>query len=158
MDTTPPALLLVIGLAAGALVGALFVYVRLRLGLAAAIERARRQSVEQSRSTLRGKMVEQMAPLLPGFPYSPADARFLGDPVDYVVFNHYAALKDDPDAPADEVEIVILDVKYGRSQLSPGQRAIARAVERGRVRFEVVHIDDDGTVAVQAYRPSKRAR
>ena len=39
-------------------------------------------------------MAEQMAPLLPGFAYLPADARFLGDPIDYVIFDGYSAVKD----------------------------------------------------------------
>jgi len=104
---------------------------------------ARRQGAEQSRAILKGKMAEQMAPLLPGFAYWPADARFLGDPIDYVVFDGYSALKD---AGADgDVEIVILDIKQGKSMLTEGQRRIAKAVEAGRVRFEVVRVFADGT-------------
>jgi predicted Holliday junction resolvase-like endonuclease len=105
---------------------------------------ARRQSAEQSRAVLKGKMAEQMAPLLPGFTYWPADARFLGDPVDYVVFNGYSAVKDE--GAEGEMEIVILDIKQGKSMLTDGQRQIAKAVEAGRVRFEVVRVFADGTI------------
>jgi predicted Holliday junction resolvase-like endonuclease len=105
---------------------------------------ARRQSAEQSRAVLKGKMAEQMAPLLPGFAYWPADARFLGDPVDYVIFNGYSTLKDE--GAEGEVEIVILDIKQGKSMLTDGQRQIAKAVEAGRVRFEVVRVFADGTL------------
>lgn len=105
---------------------------------------ARRQSTEQSRAVLKGKMAEQMAPLLPGFDYWPADARFLGDPVDYIVFNGYSAMKDG--GAEDEMEIVILDIKQGKSMLTNGQRQIAKAVEAGRVRFEVVRVFADGTI------------
>jgi len=49
------------------------------------VEAARKQSAAQSRYTVKGKIAEQMAPLLSGFKYEPADARFLGSPVDYVV-------------------------------------------------------------------------
>src|SRR5215471_8493141 len=64
------------------------------------VKEASRKSVERSRSTLKGQIAEQMAPLLPGFSYSAADARFLGDPVDYVVFdgrtNFASETSDDP--------------------------------------------------------------
>lgn len=114
---------------------------------------ARRQSTEQSRAVLKGKMAEQMAPLLPGFSYWPADARFLGDPVDYIIFNGYSAVKDE--GTAGEVEIVILDIKQGKSMLTNGQRQIAKAVEAGRVRFEVAHVFADGTVRSYTWGKSK---
>ncbi|HNT74645.1 MAG TPA: Holliday junction resolvase-like protein [Anaerolineae bacterium] len=111
----------------------------------------RRDTADQSRAVLKGKMAEQIAPLLPGFKYWPADARFLGDPVDYVVFNGYSALTDGAGG-GEELEVVILDIKRGaRTTLSPGQRAIARAVEQGRVRFEVVRVFDDGTVRAHGW-------
>lgn len=114
---------------------------------------ARRQSAEQSRAVLKGKMAEQMAPLLPGFAYWPADARFLGDPVDYVVFNGYSAIKDE--GADGDVDIVILDIKQGKSMLTEGQRQIAKAVEAGRVRFEVVRVFADGTVRSYTWGKSK---
>ncbi len=125
------------------------------------IRRARKESVAQSRNVLRGKMAEQLAPLLPGFDYLPADARFLGDPVDYVVFDGYAAMRDANLEDAD-LEVVILDVKHGRAKLSDGQRAIARAIEAGRVRFEVVRVTEDGEVSTYAWQaedsPEKNGR
>jgi predicted Holliday junction resolvase-like endonuclease len=42
------------------------------------VEQARRQSVEQSRHTIKGQISEQLVPLLPGFKFFPADARFIG--------------------------------------------------------------------------------
>ncbi len=115
---------------------------------------ARRESVEKSRSSLKGQIAEQMAPLLPGFLYVPADARFLGDPVDYVVFNGYTGLRDEG-TTGDSLEIVLLEVKQGKSALSPFQRSIARSVEEGRVRFEVCRIQDDGSIASETWRPRR---
>src|SRR5271157_845822 len=109
------------------------------------IEQARKQSVDQSRNTLKGKMAEQMAPLLPGFKFLPADARFLGDPVDYVVFDGYTETKDNGADP-NTIEVIILDIKQGGAGLSGSQRAIAKAIEDGRVRFDVVRIFDNGVV------------
>src|SRR3954467_2106503 len=89
---------------------------------------ARRESVDQSRSTLKGRIAEQMAPLLPGFAYLPADSRFIGSPIDYLVFNGYTEFAD-AEAAADSLEIVLLEIKQGRTPLTPIQRAIGHAVE-----------------------------
>jgi predicted Holliday junction resolvase-like endonuclease len=124
---------------------------------------ARRESVEKSRSSLKGQIAEQMAPLLPGFLYEPADARFLGDPIDYVVFNGYTTVRDGGSqggagrAADAGLEVVLLEVKQGASALSPFQKAIAASVEAGRVRFEICRITGDGTVITETWRP-RRAR
>jgi predicted Holliday junction resolvase-like endonuclease len=115
---------------------------------------ARRESLQKSRSSLKGQIAEQMAPLLPGFRYLPADARFLGDPVDYVVFSGYTDVRDSTGTTP--LDIVLLEVKQGTSSLSPFQRAIARSVEEGRVRFEVLRIADDGRLTTEAWRPRKK--
>ncbi len=123
------------------------------------IRRARRQSTNQSRAVLKGKMAEQIAPMLPGFTYWPSDARFLGNPVDYIVFNGYSKAKDDGygDAIIDPpLEIVILDIKKGKAGLTRGQQEIARALEEGRVRFEVVRVYDDGSIHKRAWKPRHR--
>jgi predicted Holliday junction resolvase-like endonuclease len=117
---------------------------------------ARRESVLKSRSSLKGQIAEQMAPLLPGFRYLPADARFLGDPIDYVVFNGYSDARDrGVDAG---LEIVLLEVKQGASNLSPFQKMVASSVQEGRVRFELLRISDDGALTTEEWRPRRAAR
>jgi len=113
---------------------------------------ARRESVQKSRSSLKGQIAEQMAPLLPGFHYVPADARFLGDPIDYVVFSGYTDLRDNR-MQASALDIVLLEVKQGSSSLSPFQRAIAKSVQEGRVRFEILRISDEGALSFETWRP-----
>jgi predicted Holliday junction resolvase-like endonuclease len=126
-----------------------FRILKLKLDFQRQIKEATKRSVDQSRSTLKGQIAEQMAPVLPGFSYLPADARFLGDPIDYVVFNGRTNLANNGSG-AQELEIILLEVKHGQSKLTPVQRAIAAAVEQGRVRFEVAHIDEDGIVMTKA--------
>ncbi|MCU0520481.1 MAG: endonuclease [Anaerolineae bacterium] len=109
------------------------------------VSQVRTATVNQSRAVLKGKMAEQVAPLLPGFAYWPADARFLGDPVDYVIFDGYSACKDNHTDGSD-IEVVILDIKRGQASLTREQRRIAEAVASGRVRFEVVRVLADGTI------------
>jgi predicted Holliday junction resolvase-like endonuclease len=124
---------------------------------------ARKESLERSRATLKGLIAEQLAPLLPGFSYLPSDARFLGDPIDYVVFSGATNAREQGGAPGGlgtpgALEVVLLEVKQGGSALSTLQRAIAAAVEAGRVRFEVCRVADDGTVAAQSWQPTRSKR
>ena len=101
---------------------------------------AQKRSVNTSRAVLKGKMAEQFAPILPEFRYLPSDAKFLGDPVDYVVFDGYTNFRDG-DGTVDDIEVILLDIKSGGARLSKGQQAIAQAVREGRVRFETLRID-----------------
>ncbi|MFV5264106.1 Holliday junction resolvase-like protein [Acinetobacter courvalinii] len=101
---------------------------------------AQKRSVNTSRAVLKGKMAEQFAPILPEFQYLPSDAKFLGDPVDYVVFDGYTDFRDG-DGTAEDIEVILLDIKSGGARLSKGQHAIAQAVREGRIRFETLRID-----------------
>jgi predicted Holliday junction resolvase-like endonuclease len=92
----------------------------------------RTQAIEQSRSVLRGQVAEQLVPLTDGFPYDPSDARFLGHPIDYVVFEGLSG--------GEEVEVVLVEVKTGGARLSKREAAIRDAVEAGRVRFELIRL------------------
>lgn len=117
---------------AGAFVAALITWALLTARRGLDVMRSRKEALRLSRATLRGQVAEQLAPLLPGFDYSLDDARFLGAPVDYVVFDGYG---DD-----DEVEVVFVEVKTGNARLSRGERRIRDAVRAGRVRFETLRL------------------
>lgn len=105
-----------------------------------ALSQAQKRSVNTSRAVLKGKMAEQFAPILPEFQYLPSDAKFLGDPVDYVVFDGYTDLRDG-EGRAEDIEIVLIDIKSGGARLTKGQQAIAQAIQQGRIRFETIRID-----------------
>ena len=107
-----------------------------------ALAQAQKRSVNTSRAVLKGKMAEQLAPIMHQFEYLPSDAKFLGDPVDYVVFDGYTDLRDG-EGRAEDIEIVLIDIKSGGARLTKGQVAIAQAIQAGRVRFETVRIDFD---------------
>lgn len=105
-----------------------------------ALDQAKKRSVNTSRAVLKGKMAEQLAPILPEFQYLPSDAKFLGDPIDYVIFDGYSDFRDG-DGTAEDIEVILLDIKSGGARLSKGQHAIAQAIQAGRVRFETLRID-----------------
>lgn len=105
----------------------------------AAVE-IRKDSVNRSRSTLKGKIAEQMAPILPDFGYTPADARFIGSPVDYIIFDGLTQVADEKGG---EIRIVFMDVKKGNgAALTRTQRFIREAVERKAVSWKTMRIPD----------------
>ncbi|OHD28356.1 MAG: hypothetical protein A2Y38_26150 [Spirochaetes bacterium GWB1_59_5] len=88
---------------------------------------ARGDAVRRSRAVLTGQIGEQLAPYFPAFPCDPADARFLGKPVDFIAFSG---------ASEGLVrEGVFIEVKSGDARLSATERALKEAVEAGRVRW-----------------------
>lgn len=141
----------VISLAAGFLLGYLYFSIRIRaiedrmqselaVWKLEATGEIRKDSVNRSRSTLKGKIAEQMAPILPGFGYSPADARFIGSPVDYIIFDGLTSVADDK---ADDISIIFMDVKKGTGTLTRTQRRIRDAIDRNSVAWKTLRIPDD---------------
>ena len=103
----------------------------------AEMEQARKSAITQSRAVLGGKFTEQMVPYFPDFKYDPTEVRFIGSPIDLIVFPGLA--KGDPE------EIVILEIKTGRSaQLTPVQKKIRRLVEAGMVRWDEIYRVSEG--------------
>jgi predicted Holliday junction resolvase-like endonuclease len=98
-------------------------------------EQIRRDVLERSRATLKGRIGEQLAPLLPMFEYEPADARFLGNPVDYVVFRGLSE---------GEVEdIIFVDIKTGKSaNLNRSERQVREVVEKGKVSWRTISLGE----------------
>ena len=92
--------------------------------------RIRPDAIRRSQSTVGGKVAEQFVPFLPGFEFQHRDARFLGMPIDYVVFDGLSN---------DAVEqVVFIEVRTGGKTLSKGQRQIREAVQAGHVEWREV--------------------
>ena len=100
----------------------------------------RKDAADRSRYVLKGKIAEHMVPMYKDvFKYDPSDARFLGAPIDYVIFDGYTAVKDgNSDEP---ITVVLADIKTGNAQLNRTERKIKEAVEQGRVRWETIQLD-----------------
>ncbi len=90
------------------------------------------ERIKRSKSVIDGQKAEQVAPFLPEFPYDAQDARFLGSPIDFVVFDGLSK--------GDLKEIVIVEVKTGKSSMTPRERAIKKACKEGRVSFREVRL------------------
>ena len=46
-----------------------------------------KDAVKKSKAVVAGKVAEQIVPFLPEFKYNPKDARFIGSPIDFIVFD-----------------------------------------------------------------------
>ena len=89
----------------------------------------RLDAIKRSRATLGGKFGEQLAPYLPDFAYDPTEVRFIGSPIDFIVFPGLS--QDDPR------EIVLLEVKSRGNKLSKREKRIRELVREKRIRWEL---------------------
>ena len=95
---------------------------------------------KRSRATMRGQATEHLAPyMIQGL--NPKDYRFMGDPLDYLICVGSSAIHDKTTDVIEEV--MLLDIKTGKSQLSKVQRRIRDAVVEGRVVFATYNTDTE---------------
>ncbi len=123
------------GLLVGVILGATLCYVRFRLSR----RRIRQDALGKSRAVLKGKIGEQMAPMLPEFRYNPADARFLGSPIDYIIFDGYSEAKE---GSGKIRRIILMDVKTGKAKLSPIEKKVKEAVAAGSIEWDTLELKD----------------
>ncbi len=99
-----------------------------RIKVHSRIKKGRADAIKRSRAVLGGQMAEQIAPFLPNFPCNAADLRFIGKPVDFLAFPGMAEGKNID-------EVLLIEVKTGKSHLSGREKEIKSLVERGKVRY-----------------------
>ena len=92
------------------------------------LKKIRQDAVKRSNAVKGGQIAEQLAPFLPNFPCNPADAHFLGQPIDYIAFPGLCE-----NGTVDE--ILMIEVKTNTSQLSSREKEIREAVKSGRIRY-----------------------
>ncbi|MEM3641478.1 MAG: Holliday junction resolvase-like protein [Candidatus Bathyarchaeia archaeon] len=97
------------------------------------LEEEREDARKRSRAVSKGMMLENICPYLPNFKHHPRDARFIGDPIDFVIF-------DGLFSKGRISEVVVAEVKSGNATLNDVEKSIKRAIEKGRVDFELLRI------------------
>jgi len=98
------------------------------------VSKAEKEAQDRSRPIIKGLVAEQIVPFLKDFKYNPADARFIGAPIDYVIFDGYSD-------KSEEITVVIADIKTGkRGELTSPQRKIRNAINEKRVKWETIHL------------------
>ena len=105
------------------------------------IPEIKKDSIERSRASLGGQFSEQLAPYLPNFKYKPTECKFLGKPVDLIVFDGL----DEKEVR----EIIFVEIKSGSSELNTTQRKIRDAVKEGRIKWDEYRIPKELTIKKQ---------
>src|SRR5712692_1713138 len=107
------------------LVAILFAY--LYFSLKSRIKGIREDAIQKSQAVTLGKVTEHLVPYLPGFEFDPRDVRFLGTPIDLIVFDGLCN--------GSVKRVVFVEVKTGRSSLTPRERFVREAVAANRVEW-----------------------
>jgi len=95
-------------------------------------KRMRADAIARSKAVVRGKVAEQFVPFTEDFDYNPRDARFLGSPLDYVVFEGLTE---------GELErVVFIEVKTGKSRLTRRERQLKDVIDEGLVFWEELRL------------------
>jgi len=124
---------LAIGIAIGVVVASLY-FVIWRLRYSAKI---RENAVQRSLAVTAGKVHEQLVPYLPEFGFNPKDARFLGSPVDLVIFDGLAA--------GAVRRVVFLEVKTGGAALTTRERQVRDVIDAREVVWAELRLNRSAT-------------
>lgn len=83
-----------------------------------------------TRATNVGKNLEKILPTMKDFKWIVPDCKFLGDPIDLIIFNGLSVQKVD--------SVSFVEVKSGTATMKKHQKSIRDAVEDGKVSYRVV--------------------
>ena len=98
------------------------------------LEEIVKKRLKQSRAVLGGLVSEQIAPLLPGFPFDPGDCRFVGKPVDFIVFKGMNEKEIS--------EVIFLEVKSGSGRnLNEQEKKLRDVIQSRNVSWVEFDID-----------------
>jgi predicted Holliday junction resolvase-like endonuclease len=97
----------------------------------------RKDAILKSRAVLGGHFSEQLAPFLPDFKHLPTECRFVGKPIDLIVFKGM----DEKNIN----EVVFVEVKSGGAKLSPVEKKLKETIKNKKVRWEEYRIPEELT-------------
>lgn len=98
----------------------------------------RQDAINRSYSVNLGKITEHLVPFHQSFlaQFNPKDARFIGSPIDLIVFDGYSDKKD-------EITIYLVEIKTGNSRLTEIQKKIKSAViNKCNIRWAEINPDN----------------
>ena len=91
------------------------------------------------RPAVSGRVFERVAPYLPGFAFNPRDVRFIGDPVDFVVFDGLAE--------GNLRRVVFVEVKTGAGDLNGNERRVKSSIVERRVEWQMYRVPAEQAAA-----------
>jgi predicted Holliday junction resolvase-like endonuclease len=109
--------------------------------------RIREDAVRRSEAVIKGKITEHLIPFFPEFKYDPKDARFIGTPIDLIVFDGLSegTLR----------QVVFVEVKTGKmANLTGRERLVRDCVSTGKVGYEVIRLEAANRAVVGPAAPS----
>ena len=93
----------------------------------------REDAIKRSEAVIKGKATEHLVPFLPDFDFDPSDARFLGSPIDLIVFDGLSA--------GDLRRIVFIEIKTGQKPvLSQREKLVEEVVKDGPIEHVIMHV------------------
>ena len=98
----------------------------------------RQDAVKRSRVSILGKVYEQIAPSLKNFPFKPEDARFMGAPIDYIVFEGMGE--------KNIKRVYFVEIKSGKSRLNKQEKTLKDTIQRKKVYWKEVRVGDEDQV------------
>ncbi len=93
--------------------------------------RVRLDAIQKSQAVTLGKITEHFIPYLPDFTYNPKDARFIGSPIDFIIFDGLTE--------GEVKKVVFMEIKTGSASLNTRERRIRDAIQKGMVAWEELH-------------------
>ena len=87
----------------------------------------RKDAIMRSRAVLGGHFSEQLAPYLPDFEYLPTECRFIGKPIDFLVFKGMDG--------KDIKEVVFVEVKSGNAKLTSHEKKLKDVIDKKKVKW-----------------------
>ena len=98
------------------------------------IDAHRQDAIARSRAVLVGNFSEQLAPYLPNFPFNPSECKFIGKPVDFIVFHGL----DEKNVTG----VSFVEVKSGKAKLSGTEKTVKDAIDKGNVNWVDYRVPD----------------
>jgi predicted Holliday junction resolvase-like endonuclease len=97
-------------------------------------QKIRKESVNKSMGTNYGKITEHLLPFSDYLKqFNPRDIRFIGSPVDLMIFDGITLKKD-------IIDIYFVEIKTSKGQLSPKQKKIGEAISKGRIHWLPIYV------------------
>jgi len=92
------------------------------------LEEIVKKRLKQSRAVIGGQVYEQIAPLLPDFPFDPGDCRFVGKPIDFIIFKGMNEKNIS--------EVIFLEVKSGTGRnLNEQEKKLRDVIQNHKVSW-----------------------
>ena len=126
-----------ISLILGLIIGYLLLKRNFENKLNSILKSEREDAIKRSRAVIGGQFSEQLAPYLPEFPYKPTEIKFLGKPIDFIVF------KGSDENLIDE--IIFVEVKSGNAKLNKQEKNLKETILAKRVRWDEYKIPEELT-------------